>query len=184
MTTQAAVLPSGAELYSGAMEQLRGWGNAQQEELKQSYRNAMGLGMQSLASAGLSGTTVAPSMRMGYMRQYQMALNNLSQQVSQARLGAMQTFGLGGQQLAQGEKQLGLQQQQITNQMQLGQGQLALGERQANISEDASLRNWMSQQQSYQLAQKQFYAAQKQQQWNNRAYEQSRADAQAYLNLV
>jgi hypothetical protein len=97
------------------MQQLQGYGNAEQSALQQSYQNAMGTGMQSLASSGLAGTSIAPSMRMGYMKQYQQSLNSLNQSLQQMKLGAESTFGLGGIQSEQA-------QQQISNQLMLGKG--------------------------------------------------------------
>ena len=122
-----ATLPTAADLYSQAMGQIQGWGNSQQAALQQSYQNSLGQGMQSLASSGLAGTSVAPSMRMGYMRQYQQSLNALNDQLTQSKLGAESTFGLGGIQLQQS-------QQSINNQYALGQGNLAVSQQYAGIA--------------------------------------------------
>lgn len=120
-------LPTPAELYYKAQRQIQGYGNAQQANLMTSYRNALGMGMQQLASSGLAGTSIAPSMRMGYMRQYQQALNSLGGQINQYQLGAEQTFGLGGLQSEQSA-------QQIANQLELGRGSLAVNRQQAELA--------------------------------------------------
>lgn len=86
-------IPSMGSLYSGVMTELQGYGNAQQAALQQNYKNAMGQAMQSLASSGLAGTTIAPSMRMGYMKQYQLALNNLNDQLTQMKVGYQTQLG-------------------------------------------------------------------------------------------
>jgi hypothetical protein len=119
-------LPTVDQLYSQALQGIQGYGNAEKNDLYQNYQNALGGGMQSLASSGLAGTSIAPSMKMGYMKQYQNALNTLSQQLQQTTLGAQQTFGLGGIGLQQGQEGLNLQQQSITNQLALGQRSLNL----------------------------------------------------------
>jgi len=131
----AYTLPNVSDLYGQVQQQLQGYGNAQQAALNQSYQNAMGMGMQSLASSGLAGTSIAPSMRMGYMKQYQLALNNLNQQRTQTRLGAQSTFGLGGIGLQNQQQQLAQSQQQISNQMALGLGNLNVNQQYANIAQ-------------------------------------------------
>ena len=122
-----ATLPSTAQLYAKIQRELQGYGNAEQQRLRQSYQAAMGTAMQSLASSGLAGTTIAPSMRLGYMRQYQQSLNELGQQLQKSRLGAEATFGLGGIQLEQSQEQL-------RNQFTLGLGNLGVSRQYADIA--------------------------------------------------
>ena len=120
-------LPTAGQLYGQEMQAIQGFGQQQQADLQQNYQNALGMGMQQLAQSGLGGTSVAPSMRMGYMKQYQQALSRLNDQLTQTKLGAAQTFGLGGISAQQG-------QQQISNAQQLGQGQLGIAAENANTN--------------------------------------------------
>ena len=115
--SQMPTLPSPAALYGSAMQQIQGYGNAEQAALQQNYQNAMGMAQQQLAGSGLAGTSVAPSMRLGYMKQYQLALNNLNQQLTQTKLARNRPS-------ASAASRLGQSQQQISNQMTLGQGNL------------------------------------------------------------
>jgi hypothetical protein len=122
-------LPSPGSLY----QQMQGFGNAQMQELQQNYQNALGMANQQLASSGLLGTSIAPSIKMGYMKQYQLALNNLSQQLTQTKVGAgFQAIGAG-----QAQQSLGLQ-QQAQNAAQNNQaGYLALAQQQAGQQQQA-----------------------------------------------
>jgi hypothetical protein len=151
----ASTLPTAASLYANVQSELRGYGNAEQERLKRSYRAAMGTAMQSLASSGLSGTTLAPSLRMGYMRQYEESLNALNQQLTQTRLGAESTFGLGGIQSEQAAKQLALSEKQIANQMTLGLGNLGVSQSYAGIAGQQLSLQRLQADRAYQLAQRQ-----------------------------
>ena len=126
-------LPSPGDLYSQAMGQIQGYGNAEQANLTQSYMNAMGIGMQSLASSGLAGTSVAPSMRMGYMKQYQQSLNALGQSLNQQKLGAESTFGLGGIQAQQAQQGLDISKQNLA----LNQKYFGLAEKQQGLQAQA-----------------------------------------------
>jgi hypothetical protein len=117
-----------ATLYGNVEQQLQGYGNAQLADAKQNYLNSLGVNAQQMASSGLAGTTIAPSMRMGFSKQYQLALNNLNQSLTQTQLGAQSTFGLGGIQAQQAGQQIG-------NQMALGMGNLALGYGQLGVQQ-------------------------------------------------
>ncbi|HUT60717.1 MAG TPA: hypothetical protein VNA25_22965 [Phycisphaerae bacterium] len=141
----ASTIPSTGELYAKVQGELKGYGNAEQQRLQQSYRAALGTAMQGLASSGLAGTTIAPSMRMGYMRQYQQALAELDQRLRQSRLSAESTFGLGGIQLDQSA-------QQIANQMQLGMGNLGVSRQYAGIAQQQLNLQRQQAERSYKLA--------------------------------
>jgi hypothetical protein len=139
-------LPSPAQLYGNVEQQLQGYGNAQQQALQQNYQNALGMAQQQMAQSGLAGTSVAPSIKMGYMKQYQLALNNLNQQLTQTQVGAQSTFGLGGIQTQQAGQQIaqqGAAQQASANNQQ---GYLALAQQQAaqNSQQNAQAQayNW------------------------------------------
>jgi hypothetical protein len=109
MATNA--LPSPGALY----QQAQNYGMGQQQQLQQNYQSALGQATQSLAASGLAGTSIAPSLKMGYLNQYQMALNSLNDQLTQQRIGiGMQ----GNQQALQGALGFGAQnlQQQGLNQ--------------------------------------------------------------------
>jgi hypothetical protein len=144
-----ATLPSAGDLYSQAMNSIQGYGQSQKADLYQNYQNSVGQGMQSLASSGMAGTSVAPSMRMGYMKQYMQALNSLNDQLTKTKLGAQQTFGLGGLQSQQAQQGLDQSQQSINNQYTLGLGNLNLSRQQQNYDQQNR------QQQSYQYASQQ-----------------------------
>lgn len=98
-------IPNMGDLYGSVMGELQGYGNQQAADLKQNYQNAMGTAMQSLASTGLAGTTIAPSMRMGYMRQYSDALNRLNDQLTQLKVGYQTQLGGQANQMAQQQNQ-------------------------------------------------------------------------------
>ena len=111
-------VPNMGNLYSSVMTELQGYGNAQAAALKQNYKNALGMGKQQLAQSGLAGTSIAPSIGEGYMKQYQLALNNLSQQLTSTQVG-YQT------QLGQAANQMGLQENMQDQSLALGYDQLA-----------------------------------------------------------
>jgi hypothetical protein len=147
MAQTSYALPSPGQLYGQAQQYLQGFGTAQQQQLQQSYQAALGMASQQLASSGLAGTSVGSSVQSGYMRQYQMALNALGQQISQQQLGAQQTFGLGGIATAQAGQQIGQQGALGMGNLGVNQGYLALaqqsGQQQAALGGDASQGyNW------------------------------------------
>jgi len=122
---------SGTPSYSQASQTLQGIYSQQYADLLQQYQGAMSQGMQGLNQAGLMGTTVAPSMRMGYFSQYSQAMNRIAAQQAQQQLGLGQTYaGLGLQQQQQqgslglGWAQLGTQQNAQNQQYQLSMQQL------------------------------------------------------------
>ena len=61
---------AGTPSYAQASQTLQGVYSQQYADLLQQYQGAMSQGMQGLNQAGLMGTTIAPSMRMGYFSQY------------------------------------------------------------------------------------------------------------------
>ena len=172
MSQLPSQLPTMGALYSDTMQQLQGFGQAQQQQLQQNYQSALGMAQQQMAQSGLAGTSVAPSMAMGYMKQYQNSLANLSQQLTQTRLGIQDTLGVQGTGLQQ-------QEQQIQNQMTLGmgnlgvaQGQLALGQltqAQQNAIQKGQLALGQTTQQQWYGTTEQGLALQQQQQ--NQAYQ-------------
>jgi hypothetical protein len=111
-------VPNMGNLYSSVMTELQGYGNAQAAALKQNYENALGMGKQQLAQSGLAGTSIAPSIGEGYMKQYQLALNNLSQQLTSTQVGYQTQIG-------QAANQMGLQQNMANQSLGLGYAQLA-----------------------------------------------------------
>lgn len=135
--------PTMGQLYQGVMGQMKGWGNAQQVGMRQEYLNAMGKGMQSLASSGLAGTSVAPSMRMGYMQQYQNALNNLNQQLTQQRISAQTQLGTEATRQSMQYQQMNQQSQESAQRLGLayaGLNQQALAQQQSNQLGQEQLR--------------------------------------------
>ena len=102
-------------------DSLQGFGQEQQAALQQNYQNALGMANQSLVQSGLSGTSIAPSMKMGYMKQYQLALNNLNTNLQQTRANVgFQAIGSNqaAQQLGQSQQGLNLQQQGLNQKQQ------------------------------------------------------------------
>lgn len=59
-------------------------------DIRSSYAGQAATGMQQLARQGMAGTTVAPTMRMGYQREQESALNRLADQMQGTRLGIME----------------------------------------------------------------------------------------------
>ena len=159
-------LPSQSDLYGQAMSQVQGWGNAEMAALQQSYQNALGGLGQSLASTGLSGTSVGPSMRMGFMKQYQLALNDLSDKFSQQKLGAQSTFGLGGIQSEQAQQGLDISRQNLG----ISQQHADLDKLQYGLA--AQDQNWKQnfQQTGYNNQQSQLQNQPQNQSWNSGSY--------------
>jgi hypothetical protein len=147
-----------ADLYGTVMQQLQGYGQQEQADLKQSYKEAQGVGLAQLAGSGLGGSTVAPSMRMGFYKQYSDALNRLNAQLTQAKTGAETSIATAGNQMALQQQiasgNLGLGYAQLAQQGKYQQGQLGLGWGQIGVEQNR-LNN---QQQAYQ----QQYAPQQQ----------------------
>jgi hypothetical protein len=129
MPTVAGMDPSA--LYGAVEQQLQGYGNAEQAAAYQTYQNTLGQAKQQEAASGLAGTSIAPSVASGFMKQYQLGLNALNQQLTQTQLGAQSTFGLGG-------IQLGLQGQQQATQTALGLGNLGVNQQYANAAMNAA----------------------------------------------
>jgi hypothetical protein len=107
-----------------AMRMLEGMGTQQRKDLAQRYRAAESVGMQDLVSRGLTGTTILPTMRMGYQREHENALGRLNESLRGQRLGvygqlsgdlagAMQSDYWQGQQMGLNQQRLGLEQQRI-----------------------------------------------------------------------
>jgi hypothetical protein len=86
------------ELREDVMGSLRGYGNAQMGRLEQHFKNAMGQGMAQLAASGLAGSTVGPSMRMGFQKQYQLALNDLGERMQMQQAQTQMQLGLAQEQ--------------------------------------------------------------------------------------
>lgn len=86
------------ELSTNVMDRLKGYGNAQMQRLAQSFKSAMGEGMANLASTGLSGTTMAPSMRMGFAREYSLALNDLGDRLAGQQAQTQMALGMNQEQ--------------------------------------------------------------------------------------
>lgn len=73
-------------------------GTQQRADLQQQYRAMEAGGVQDMVSRGLTGSTILPTMRMGYQREYQSALNRLNESLQQRQLAA---YGQYHQQLMQ-----------------------------------------------------------------------------------
>jgi hypothetical protein len=137
-------LPSAADLYSQALQQLQGYGSAAKSALQQAYQSALGTGKQMLASSGLAGTTIAPSMMMGYMRQYQQSLGALHDSLAQTGLGVLSSFGFGGIQSQQAQQGLDISKANLGVSQQyagIAQSQLALQQGQYQATYGEYLKN-------------------------------------------
>jgi len=67
-------------------------GTQQRADLQQQYRNLEAGGVQDMVSRGLTGSTILPTMRMGYQREHQAALNRLNESLQQRQLAAYQQY--------------------------------------------------------------------------------------------
>ena len=114
--------------YAQAYQGLQGLFSSQYGDLYNQYQGAQSQGLAGLASAGLLGTTAAPSARMGYFNQYSQAMTRLAGQQAQQQIGLGQDFN----QLALQGQGLGLQAQGLNNQQAAQQQSYALGQQQLN----------------------------------------------------
>ncbi len=64
----------------------------QRADVLSQYQGQRASAMQQLARVGMANTTIAPTMQAGIQREQQSALNRVSDQMMQARLGVMQGF--------------------------------------------------------------------------------------------
>jgi hypothetical protein len=175
---QQQVLAGYQKRYDDAMAQLASWGTAQREDLVRRYRDAATQGMAGLIGSGMQGSTIMPSVMMGYTRQQQQALNSLDEQLTRERMnyqnnlmgdllsyqGQLASRYPTAQEMAlneRSERQLQLQQEAQAWSKEFQQGQLALQNRsqdwtqtyqggQLDLSRQA--QTWMQQYQQQQLA--------------------------------
>lgn len=73
--------------YGSVMGMFEGMGDQARRDIRRDYTNLMGAGQQDLVSRGLTGTTILPTMRMGYEREMQGALGRHEEQLRRERLG-------------------------------------------------------------------------------------------------
>ena len=64
----------------------------QRSDVMRQYQGQRASAMQQLARVGMANTTIAPTLQAGIQREQQGALNRVSDQAMQARLGVMQGF--------------------------------------------------------------------------------------------
>ncbi len=64
----------------------------QRADVLSQYQGQRANAMQQLARVGMANTTIAPTLQAGIQREQQGALNRVSDQMMQARLGVMQGF--------------------------------------------------------------------------------------------
>ncbi len=64
----------------------------QRADVLSQYQGQRANAMQQLARVGMANTTIAPTLQAGIQREQQGALNRVSDQAMQARLGVMQGF--------------------------------------------------------------------------------------------
>jgi len=126
--------PTLGQRYQQAGAEIAGFGNRQATAMEQSYKNAMGTAMTKLAP-GLAGTTIAPSMRMGYWNQFQQQLGDFGQQIQALKTNTLTNIAAQANQ--QAYQYAGLNQQAQQQAQQLGYGyaglnQQALAQQQQN----------------------------------------------------
>ena len=97
-----------------SMRMLEGLGKQQKKDLRQRYQAREGAGMQDMVSRGLTGTTILPTMRMGYQREHESELGRLDESLRQQRLGVYGSL-TGEMAAASGENYWQRQQQQQTD---------------------------------------------------------------------
>jgi hypothetical protein len=73
--------------YDDAMNYLGMMSNQSEKDIRSQYQSAANQGAQDLMSRGLSGSTIAPTMRQGYMRQMDAELQRNRDAQIQQRLG-------------------------------------------------------------------------------------------------
>lgn len=73
--------------YGQAMSTLEGSGEQARADLRNQWRSAENRGVQDLTSRGLTGTTILPTMRMGYQRQANADEGRLNESLRQQKLG-------------------------------------------------------------------------------------------------
>lgn len=97
-------------------EDLAKYGRSQIADLSDYYKAAMGQGVQDMVSRGLSGTTLLPSVRMGYARQRSRAMQNLQESLARMRIGVGMQQNQQNLQASQFGANLGLQYAQLAQQ--------------------------------------------------------------------
>lgn len=73
--------------YDSSMSMLQGAGAQSRQDIESRWRSAENQGIQDLTSRGLTGSTILPTMRMGYRRQAQADVGRLDESLRQQRLG-------------------------------------------------------------------------------------------------
>jgi len=81
------VLTAAQGRYDTGMGMLEGAGKQEEADIKSRWGSEANRGMQDLITRGLTGTTIAPTMRMGYQRQQEAELGRLQQSLLEQRLG-------------------------------------------------------------------------------------------------
>lgn len=81
------ILPYLRQRYDTAMGYLQGFGTQQRQDIERSYEQQAARAKQDLVTSGLSGSTVAPSIRAGYERRKQEDLNRFRDYIAQLNLG-------------------------------------------------------------------------------------------------
>ena len=83
----AAAYTGAAQVYANTMADLAGLGAQEAKDISQSYANAAQAGHQDLVRRGVTGSTIAPTMRLGYQRESTDALSRLSERLRRERIG-------------------------------------------------------------------------------------------------
>ena len=76
------------QLYGRQMEGLEGYGERARAGIEERWEHAATTGQQEMVNRGLTGTTIAPTMQMGYERGRGAELARLDESINQAMLGA------------------------------------------------------------------------------------------------
>ncbi len=67
------------------LSELETYGQQSLKDTREQYKSAMGAGLQNMTSAGLAGTTMMPSMRLGYARQQSNAMQRVREGLMRMR---------------------------------------------------------------------------------------------------
>ena len=81
------------QLYRRALDDLEGLGAQEAADISRRWNNAASAGQSDLVGRGLAGTTLLPSMRMGYQERKEADLRRLQEGLQKTRLGVHGQFG-------------------------------------------------------------------------------------------
>jgi hypothetical protein len=75
-----------------AMSMLNGLGDQEKKDLEQNWKEQQAAGTQNMISSGLTGTTIMPTMNMGYEREKNADLSRLNERLQEQKLDTYGTY--------------------------------------------------------------------------------------------